>query len=405
MDDDFALIDFALVAKDPATVALAIGAATRPAEDEAEPAERRGVFVRLLPRGGAAPGDQAPPLLIQPRSSLPPTPIVRPVLDDLGLAQTERLMRVSGPIQGTALTLIEFRADDSGRSDLCAGLSLVLRDTEIFYFRLSGARHPGAHYAFHVYQNGLASRRTAAVSEAGDHASTPWDCVDAGIFHPLETMGLPTGRNADAPVISPDRQSMILDGLGLDADTLFADLDARQTVLVLSPAEGGQPLTEAHSHGGVRLRGPATFVPGLTETPSDLAQAGLGGFSDDGPGQDAIRPPPSAAADVTQIDLFPEKPAWTAPPPAPSWDDEVMALLVDVVEHALPPSEQVPWLDQLTERLNGGEICEALAEAQVLIAYSDRSIPERLRLAARLANLFAPPEDDSAPLGKPVRGL
>ena len=79
--------------------------------------------------------------------------------------------------------------------------------------------------------------------------------------------------------------------------------------------------------------------------------------------------------------------------PGPSWEEEVMALLVDAVEHALPEADQVPWLDELTARLNEGDVCEALAEAQVLIAHSDRPTNERLRMAARLAALFAPADD------------
>lgn len=409
MDDAFALIDFALIAASPEVTAQALGQAVAQV-DAADGSTRRNArsLGRLLSRSLS--DAERGPLRIQPRSSLGPTPLIHATIEDV--AREARTYRLSGPL-ADGLTLIELQEGHHETSPVCAALSGILREVEVFFFRVSGASHPGAHYAFHVYSNGLATRRAASISARGDHAEADWQSMDAGIFHPLETDSLTTLGTPDSRIMTPERQASILEALGLVPDQLFDDIPDRGTVLILSPAEGGFPLSEAALRGGPRLRPAASFPEASTDA-KEPASSLRGGFTE-APSEHAFRAPPAFAdfnypepvqtATVTQLEPIadPEPDPEQAlesmdigprdapePPAAITWEAEVMALLVDAVEHALPADQQVPWLDALTARLNEGLIVEALADAQFLILHSDRPEAERLRLSHRLATLFVP---------------
>jgi len=168
-------------------------------------------------------------------------------------------------------------------------------------------------------------------------------------------------------------------------------------------------LSEVALRGGPRLRQAATFpeaqtdlqasasLPrgGFTEAPSDHAFKAPPAFADfnypePAQAETVHQIHPAAEPDDTSQDDGAGESEQVAPPQPMSWEAEVMALLVDAVEHALPTDQQVPWLDALTARLNEGLIVEALADAQFLILHSNRPEVERLRLSHRLATLFVP---------------
>lgn len=392
MDDDFALIDFALVAAAPDAVAQAMATVLAGPVGRAKAGrggEQAGLMSRLLHRGAGS--DAAAPLTIQPRGSLGPEPLVRHVLDDFGAAAAERLVRISAPVGENDLTLVEFREIDGDESPVAAGLSTALRNQEVFYFRLSGARHPGAHYAFHVYQNGLASRRAMSRSPRGTAPEAPWEGIDAGIFHPLETDSLSPPEAPRWAIMSPERQASILEALGIDPMRLFEAIPDRAAVLVLSPAEGGVPISEASRHMGPRLRGPATFSRSAAAEPPRTEPA-----SGAAPAEEARPPAPLSSAPKAERGDTPS-PAAAAPAPgdpvpadAGAWEKEVTALLLRAVEAALPEAERVPWLEALTRLLEAGQVTLALSEARALIGRARLPEQERERMAGRLALLFAP---------------
>ncbi|SDJ41406.1 hypothetical protein [Aliiruegeria lutimaris] len=367
MTEDFALIDFALTARAPAEVAEAIGQvrAARPATPAPEAPARRGILSRLLGRGGTARNASSggPKLRIQPADTLAPPPLARIVLADMGFASNGGPVRLTGPLGAAGLTLIEFREGDGDTSGFCEALSKALKGDEIFYFRHSGSRHPGAHFAFHVYQDGRVTRRAVSVSKDGAIPEARWDGADSGMPHPLETDSLPAPGTANSEIMTPVRQSIILEALGLDPEYLFAEAQEPGLVtLELSEDAGGRPLSEVNAIVREQLH------PASPELEDDEAQAEL---------------PLDQPAGDTETSHAPSE-----EPQEPNWEEEVTGLLVEAVEAALPADQQVAWLDQLTERLVGGDIDGALAEAHRMIRAGDRSEQDKVAAAIRLAELF-----------------
>lgn len=84
-------------------------------------------------------------------------------------------------------------------------------------------------------------------------------------------------------------------------------------------------------------------------------------------------------------------PPWEDQKPAPSWEEEVTALLLDAVESALPPEEQAAWLEMLTGYLTSGDLDTALSETLAVIAAGNRPEAERDAAAKRLSALFGRP--------------
>lgn len=432
MREDFALVDFALVAAAPERVVPALGqvhalqaragAAAAAARGQPRATEARpGLLSRLLRRGAGRGGAPAP-LLLQPEGHLPPPPLARLMLDGLGFGAGATPFRVTAPVGEAELALVEFREADAEHSPVCAALSAELPGTEVFRFRLSGARHPGAETAFHVYLDGHAVRRTASISTEGTAPEAPWRVVDTGIPHPVEADSLPHARARAWEVMTPARQGAILAAMGVEPDTLFDPVPGR-VALVLSPAEGGRPLSSAARLFRAARPG-APDAPAAPDGASPDAPPGAAADTADpssGQGQApaARRPEPTAepgpgasraaeAAGTARAELRAPSPADNAPsarsaaPPATagaaragaerdagtSWEAEVTAILVAAVAHALPEEEQVPWLTALTARLEAGDVAEALDEARALIARGDRPEAERAADAARLDELF-----------------
>ncbi|MEE4120959.1 MAG: hypothetical protein V2I65_18310 [Paracoccaceae bacterium] len=426
MREDFALVDFALVAAAPERVVPALGqvhalqarAGAAAAAARGQPrttGARPGLLSRLLRRGGGVAAAPAP-LLLQPEGHLPPPPLARLMLDGLGFGAGATPFRVTAPVGEAELALVEFREADAEHSPVCAALSAELPGTEVFRFRLSGARHPGAETAFHVYLDGHAVRRTASISTEGTAPEAPWRVVDTGIPHPVEADSLPHARARAWEVMTPARQGAILAAMGVEPDTLFDPLPGR-VAIVLSPAEGGRPLSYAArlfraARPDAAPDGPSPGVPPgtpaetadplslpATDRPEPTAAPGPGAS----PAAETAGTAPGELRDATWAEntRAPSAATPAAPPSTPgapgagaedeagtSWEAEVTAILVAAVAHALPEQEQVPWLTALTARLEAGDVADALDEARALIARGDRPEAERAADAARLDALF-----------------
>jgi len=389
--DDFALIDFAILAAPPERVVTALAQAHRiraaPAGPPAAGAgSAPGPVARLFRR---APRPAAPPpLRLQPRADAPDAgPLRQADLDAPSRAGDDAVFRVSAPVGTAGRVMVEFREGADAVSPLCAALSAELPGVEVFRFRLSGARHPGSDTAFHVYLDGRAVRRVASFSPEGVVPEAPWRVVDVGMPHAVEADSLPGARARAWDVVTPPRLAAILAALDIDADRLFAPDPARRAVL-LSPDPGGRPLAEAAARFAAG--------PGLRQPPALVAAAEAAQ-----PTAPAPRLPPPPAAAQTHPPAPPQTPTRPPPPPpdagsprdadptaAAAWEDEVTALLVAAASHGLPEAEQVPWLTRLAARMEAGEIDAALAEARHVLARGDRPDAERAADIARLDALF-----------------
>ncbi|SFB70469.1 hypothetical protein [Tropicimonas isoalkanivorans] len=361
MTEDFALIDFALSVRSPAEIAEALARA-QAAPSRANP-EGGGVLSRLLRRfsgGGAAPGTTRSTLSIQPPGTLGAGPLTRPVATDMGFSGPVSPVRLSSPIGVAGLTLIEFREGDDETSHFCEALSAQLRGDEMFYFRYSGGRHPGAHFAFHIYQDGRMTRRAISFSPSGTAPEADWHGIDSGMPHPVETDSLPPPGVTASEIMTPARQSVILESLGVDPESLFMEMPDTLTVLELSDAPGGAPLSSARSVIEARTPKPEPVTP-----PAPAPQA-------------APEPVPAEPVSASAEPDDPER----------SWEDEVTRILVEAAESALPPEIQVAWLDSLTARLVSGDIDSALADARQMIDRGRRTPAQKHAAAARLAELF-----------------
>lgn len=449
MGEDFALIDFAFSARPPEEIVAAIGrieaAEARAARERGRAAAAGGGFLsRLFRASGPRQGAAAVPagLLIQPDGSLPPAPLARtrpePVPDDpAGLGPT----RLTAPLGEARLTLVEFLAGDGETVQFCEALSREFRGDEIFCFRHSGALHPGAHYAFHVYQDGRATRRAASVSARGTAPEAAWTGIDAGMPHPVEVDSLPPPGIPDFEIMTPMRQGSILAALGLDPDRLFAPPGPEMAVLELTRDPGGAALAEAPvilAHRQRRQRptlravaggmaptptpapaqatddpsGPPDALPTGTEpqpAAAAAAAAGMSAAAAPGPVPDRVRtaptpPPVPEAPAALPADISADapvagragggspfdsvRPPWERPGAALSWEEEVTTILVRAVESALAPDEQVAWLDMLTRHLELGELDTALGKALEMIAAGRRPEAARAAAAKRLSELF-----------------
>lgn len=359
MTEDFALIDFALVARPPAELAEAIGrvrAASSGGDDGSDVPRWRGLMDRLrgrsVPVGRSRYGHGA--LRLQPPGSLPEPPLSRAILADLSGCGAASPVRLSGPLGVAGLTLIEFREADTATSPFCEALSAVLGGDEIFYFRHSGSLHPGAHFAFHVYQDGRATRRADSVSMDGTAPEADWRATDSGMTHPLETDAMSPPGTPRSEIMTPVRQAIIIEALGVDPETLFEQGEGPEAVVLeLSDDPAGRPLSEIRAAIADQKRAgaprPATPPGEPFEMPDEAARAVVDGST---------------------------------------WEEEVTGLLVAAVEAALPVEEQVAWLDGLTAQLTGGDIDGALEEARRMIGAGARSAAEKRAAAARLAELF-----------------
>ncbi|MBM7067902.1 hypothetical protein [Actibacterium sp. 188UL27-1] len=235
MIDDFAVLDFALLALHPARVAAALNA-LRVKNAEDKPASK-GILTRLFRGDGRGPR----PLLVHANTKLRRGPHAR-IDISANRSGSDLPIRISiapGPAQ---MTLVEFIETEIGQSSVARGLSEQHPELEVFYFRYSGARHPGADFAFHVYQNGRALRRTSALSFKGAGPDANWTATDSGLPHPAETECLSDPETPRNQVMSPIHQGTILEALGIDTECLFSSPDPSRTGLVLSPDAGGSPI-------------------------------------------------------------------------------------------------------------------------------------------------------------------
>ncbi len=326
MAEDFAVLDFALVAMAPREVACALARA------EAAPARAGarsgGLLGRLIGRGKAAASGSAMPLLVQPRGTLPRGVLAREMLDDMGFGGTDHEARLSAPVGREGLTLVELRErTDGAPSPRLAALSRALGEVDVLAFRLSGGRHPAGEFAFVVFRNGAVTRslRIRRSSEGAD-----WQAETTGSPHPLEAEAPPETTRPGA-LIPPSRQAALLERMGIDADQLLVDRSAHARVLELSTRPGGTP-------------------------------------------PDALPEPHPAAAETPAEDT--------------AWEDEVTQLLVSAVTDALAEEDQVPWLDAMTADLEAGRTEAAFDRARALLARGTR--PQAIRAAdtTRLARLF-----------------
>ncbi|WP_068111410.1 hypothetical protein [Tropicimonas marinistellae] len=373
--EDFALIDFAISARPLAEVAAALGRVRdTPAGGSDAPGDgsagspRRGnllsrVFGRSSSKGwnGRTTGGN---LLIQPDGTLGPPPLTRPVLTDMGFGVTHSPVRLSAPLGVAGLTMIEFREGDGDVSTFCQRLSSALDGDEVFYFRYSGSRHPGAHFAFHVYQHGRVSRRAVSRSLHGTAPEADWQGIDSGIPHPLETDSLPAPGTPNSEIMTPVRQASIIEALGIDPETLFFEASEQHVTLELSDARGGLPLSSAETIIAEKRRKPP-----------------------DAPVREDRSPPPDKD-DSETVSATEASPPQDLPRSTRSWEEEVTHLLVEAVDSALPPEEQVAWLDSLTARLEAGDVDSALADACRIIDAGNRPLAEKQAAADRLIELF-----------------
>ncbi|WP_116131982.1 hypothetical protein [Tropicimonas sp. IMCC34043] len=408
MSDDFVLIDFAVAARPPIHIVSAIGrlrlAEARAARDRARAKAAGAGFLSRLFRSGGTGTPGLAELMIQPDGTLPPAPLSRPTMappaDDAGGGGA---LRLTAPVGSAGMTLIEFLSGDGETSGFCERLSQQLGGDEIFYFRHSGNSHPGAFFAFHVYRNGRATRRAASISAAGTAPEADWIGIDAGMPHPVEVDSLPPPGIPDFEVMTPMRQGSILEALGIDPEALFEPPSGDMMVLELSTDPGGAPLSEAEMILSHRLRRPRPPLRALQggavkpEAPQDVTPEPPGVTAPPPEASDLAAPapaaPPPAPSAATANRRTPDqrdlsRPPWEQQTPAPSWEEEVTSILVAAVEAALPPEEQVAWLDMLTAHLEAGRLDEALEEATAVISAGHRSDIVRASAARRLAELF-----------------
>ncbi|SNT10847.1 hypothetical protein [Tropicimonas sediminicola] len=372
MTEDFALIDFAVSARSPAEIAAALGQIRtgETGDRGAAAGSRVGFLSKLLGRGRAktSRAERKPrgkPLMIQPDGTLGPGPLTRLMLTDMGFGSARSPVRLTAPIGAGGLTLIEFREADGEISSLCLELSEALRGDELFYFRYSGGRHPGAHFAFHVYQDGRATRQAVSRSADGTAPEADWIGIDSGMPHPLETDSLPPPGTPAFEVMTPVRQAAILEALGIDPESLFDEPEPGTLTLELSDAPGGLPLSSAETVLAAKRK--ALMTGGSAQVPEEV----------EAPAPARPTPPPPRP-----------EPAPAKPSQAPTWEEEVTQLLVEAVEAALPPEQQVGWLDELTAKLVAGDVDAALEEARQMIAAGNRPLSVKHSAAARLAELF-----------------
>ncbi|MFV0333408.1 MAG: hypothetical protein ACK5JR_04980 [Tropicimonas sp.] len=391
MTEDFALIDFALSARTPAELAEAIGRLCNVVPPAGNATKfsfgRKELISRLFGRKSARqPQGPTSGLRLHPHGTLIDMPLMRVDLAEAAGTGLASPVRLSGPLGEAGLTLIELCDDDGETSAFFEKLSGILPGDEIFYFRHSGSRHPGAHYAFHIYRDGRVTRRAVSSSFEGTAPEAPWFGLDTGMPHPLETDSLPKPGTPSYDIMTPMRQGSILEALGMDPETIFVPSeDPMVAVLELCDEPGGRPVSDARAVVQ-ELRRRAIL---LEEAEEEEVDAGAGPDIDPGPGlgpenAEDIAPPPAPEPDPAP----PQRPPWEEQVAAPSWEEEVTALLVGLVEAALPPEEQVEWLDRLTAQLIGGDIDGALEEAGRMIAAGNRSEAEKEAVITRLARFF-----------------
>jgi hypothetical protein len=356
MDEDFALLDFALVDAAPEIVVAAFVAAHEAASDGSTNSQRKGLMGRLFGAKRGASGNA--PLTLHAADSLPSPPFTRA---DISPPPEDTLpVRLSYPVGDNGLTLIEFVEPDIGTSRVIGRLSAGLPGTDVFYFRYSGVRHPGADFSFHVYSDGKPLRRVGSLSLKGDGPDAKWSVTDSGIPHTTEADSLPHPKSPPNEIMTPERQGSILDALGVDPGTLFDSVDTLSTVVVLSSASGGRPVSELQT-------APQSFAPAAEDIPEPEPEL----------------PEAAAAAPVEEAE------------PAPDWETQVTGILLDAVNAGLPEAEQVAWLDALTRKLESGDVEQALQDAMDLIAAGDRPDDQKTDASTRLQTLYAhmlPPE-------------
>jgi hypothetical protein len=391
MDENFALLDFALVAAPVTTVAQAAAGipCLVPSSGTGEP--RLGVLQRFMGRPPRVEDNSPPaPWLLHPAALLGAQPLT---LHDLTRAAetTPALcacVRISGPVGETDLTLIEFHDPQDTPKPFAQRLSTQLPGHDVFSFRYSGVRHTGADFGFMICREGRILRRAASMCPATSAPATgrrpQWNAIDTGRPHPVENGTLPAPSSAKSDIMTPERQGSILQAMGLDPEALFSDPTLRDQSLVLSTQAGGLPVSQAQSFGRRRnvpeakpenrdtMMPPPNSVPFVPEKPASIPQP------------DRMQAPDAASKSAP----LPDPPALPAPDTS-LWEAEVTQLLLDAVAAGLPSSEHVPWLLALTQELEAGDIQAALSRATDLIAVGDRPPSVRKAEVARLHTLYA----------------
>jgi hypothetical protein len=393
MDENFALLDFALVAAPVTKVAQAAAGIPGAAPSSGTSEPRLGVLQRFMGRTPRVEENRTPaPWLLHPAGLLGAQPLT---LHNLTRAAetTPALcacVRISGPVGETDLTLIEFHDPQDATKPFAQRLSLQLPGHDVFSFRYSGVRHTGSDFGFMICREGRILRRAASMCPATLAPATmrraQWSAIDTGRPHPVENGTLPAPSSAKSDIMTPERQGSILQAMGLDPEALFSDPTLREQSLVLSTQAGGLPVSEAESFG--RRRSVTKAKPANRDTmmppPSSVPFA---------PEKPASSPQP----DRPQPDR-PQPDRMSAPLPDPQtppaldtslWEAEVTQLLLDAVAAGLAPSEHVPWLLALTQELEAGDIQAALSRATDLIAVGDRPPSVRKAEVARLHTLYA----------------
>ena len=418
MSEDFAILDFALVAADPDTVALALarGLSSQDGTKDGEPEEtpdRKGLLSRFVAARLGARGSGGLDLMVQHPETMREPPFARRDIGALRDAHTEPL-RVSGPVGTRGLTFVEFLEPEIGQSSVAKALSAQLPGEDIFYFRYSGARHPGADFAFHVYHAGRASRRAASLSFNGATEEANWSSTDSGIPHAVEAGCLPPPNTPKSGIMTPGRQARILKALGIEPEDLINPDPEQQRSFVLSRTSGGTPVEEAIRHvepkpvpveepaaKRPKSKVPVIELPEREEQSTEQPEANVDPADQTASASTlALREAEAAHAPTAGTeaagDLAPEGPPSELPPAEPvpdvgtkDWENEVTAILLDAVEDALPEGDQISWLDALTKQLESGDVVGALREASRLILSGSRSNDEKRTAVERLTALYS----------------
>ena len=120
MEDDYALVDFALISAEPVLIAQALDRVQLARSGAPEANARPNILARILRLGRRR--QQAGHLVVVPAELLPTPPLLRLLPDDLGFGSGDHTFRLTAPVGEYGLTLLEFRETDGDTSPLCEGV-------------------------------------------------------------------------------------------------------------------------------------------------------------------------------------------------------------------------------------------------------------------------------------------
>ncbi|MEO1469121.1 MAG: hypothetical protein AAFV86_08695 [Pseudomonadota bacterium] len=147
-------------------------------------------------------------------------------------------IRVSTVAASPGWVLVEHAEAVSGMSLTAHDLSTRLADTDVLYFRRSGAGAAEAQFDFHVYRDGDTLRRVLCheTHPYGDPAQAWWEGIADGAPTRYEPAGLYDGVAGEHDLLTGARIAAILESQGLSVAMLFATGARREAVLF---ARGG----------------------------------------------------------------------------------------------------------------------------------------------------------------------